>query len=98
MSTAEHKPEVVVITGAAAGVGRATVREFARHGAHIGLVARGTDGLEAAKREVEGLGGQAIVLPTDVADADADEAAAQATEDAFGPIDIWVNDALTSVF
>jgi len=98
MSTAEHKPEVVVITGASAGVGRATVREFARHGAHIGLVARGTDGLEAAKREVEGLGGQAIVLPTDVADADAVEAAAQATENAFGPIDIWVNDAMTSVF
>src|SRR6478672_4062631 len=98
MSTAEHKPEVVVITGASAGVGRATVREFARHGAQIGLVARGSEGLEAAKREVEGLGGQALVLPTDVADADAVEAAAQATEDAFGPIDVWVNDAMTSVF
>ena len=70
------RPEVVVITGASAGVGRATVRKFARHGAHIGLIARGVDGLEAARREVEAAGGKALVLPLDVADADAVEQAA----------------------
>jgi len=92
------RAEVVVITGASAGVGRATVRQFAKHGAHIGLMARGTDGLEAARREVEELGGQAIVLSTDVADAKQVEKAAQTVEEKFGPIDIWVNDAMTSVF
>ena len=70
------RPEVVVITGASAGVGRATVREFARRGARIGLLARGLDGLEAARREVEEMGGRALALPTDVADADRVEAAA----------------------
>lgn len=93
-----EKPEVVVVTGASAGVGRATVRAFARRGAHIGLLARGRDGLEAARREAEDAGGKALVLPTDVADAAAVEAAAGAVENAFGPIDIWVNDAMTSVF
>ncbi len=93
-----NKPEVVVITGASAGAGRAAVREFARHGAHIGLIARGTDGLEAAAREVEALGGKALVLPVDVADAAAVEAAADRVERELGPIDIWVNDAMTSVF
>lgn len=92
------KPEVVVITGASAGVGRATVRKFAQHGAHIGLIARGKDGLEAAQREVEELGGKAIVLPVDVAYAEQVEAATQTVEAAFGPIDIWVNNAMTSVF
>lgn len=92
------KHEVVVITGASAGVGRATVREFARHGARIGLVARGRDGLEAARREVESLGGKALVLPTDVAHADEVEAAAAQVEKKFGPIDIWINDAMASVF
>ncbi|MDP9311995.1 MAG: SDR family oxidoreductase [Chloroflexota bacterium] len=91
-------PEVVVITGASAGVGRAVARTFARHGAHIGLIARGRDGLEGARKDVEAAGGQALVLPTDVADADQVEAAAAAVEEAFGPIDIWVNDAMTSVF
>lgn len=90
--------EVVVITGASAGVGRATVREFARHGAWIGLVARGHDGLEGARREVEALGGRALVLPTDVADPDQVEAAADQVERKLGPIDIWVNDAMASVF
>ena len=92
------KPEVVVITGASAGVGRATVREFARHGARIGLVARGRDGLEGARREVERAGGQALVLPTDVADAQQVEDAAERVEKKFGPIDIWINDAMVSVF
>ncbi|HEX6287782.1 MAG TPA: SDR family oxidoreductase [Herpetosiphonaceae bacterium] len=92
------KPEVVVITGASAGVGRATARAFARRGAHIGLLARGRDGLEGARRDVEALGGKALVLPTDVADSDQVEAAAARVEKAFGPIDIWVNNAMTSVF
>jgi len=93
-----RRPEVVVITGASAGVGRATVRAFARQGAHIGLLARGLEGLEAARAEVEAAGGRALVLPTDVADADQVEAAAAAVEEAFGPIDIWVNNAMLSVF
>src|SRR5918992_18680 len=92
------KPEVVVITGASAGVGRAVARAFAREGAHIGLLARGRDGLEVARREVEELGGRALVVPTDVADADAVERAAEAVEQEFGPIDIWVNNAMVSVF
>ena len=92
------KKEVVVITGASAGVGRAAVREFARHGAWIGLVARGIDGLNAAKKEVEDAGGKALVLPTDVADPDQVEAAAAQVEKELGAIDIWVNDAMTSVF
>jgi short-subunit dehydrogenase len=93
-----REPEVVVITGASAGVGRAVVRQFAKDRARIGLLARGTDGLEAARREVEAAGGQALVLPTDVADPDAVERAAGAVERAFGPIDIWVNNAMAAVF
>ena len=92
------RPEVVVITGASAGVGRATVREFAKRGALIGLVARGEEGLEGAKRDVEKAGGTAIVLPTDVADAAAVDRAAATVEEHFGPIDVWVNDAMVSVF
>lgn len=93
-----RKPEVVVITGASAGVGRATVREFAKHGAHIGLIARGEAGLEGARRDVEELGGKAIVLPTDVADHEQVERAAARVEAELGPIDVWVNDAMVSVF
>jgi len=92
------KPETVVITGASAGLGRAVAREFGRHQAKIGLLARGIDGLEAAKREIEDLGGTALVIPTDVADSAAVEQAAAAIEDQFGPIDIWVNNAMASVF
>lgn len=93
-----EKCRVVVITGASAGVGRAAVREFARHKAWIGLVARGKDGLEAAKREVEQAGGRALVLQADVAEADQVEAAAERVEAEFGPIDIWINNAMCSVF
>jgi NAD(P)-dependent dehydrogenase (short-subunit alcohol dehydrogenase family) len=87
-----------VITGASAGVGRATVRAFARQGADIGLLARGRDGLEAARCEVEELGGRALTLPTDVSDPDQVEAAAVAVDRAFGPVDVWVNNAMLSVF
>ncbi|HJX28226.1 MAG TPA: SDR family oxidoreductase [Thermoanaerobaculia bacterium] len=93
-----EKPEVVVITGASAGLGRALVREFAKHGASIGLLARGREGLEAARREVEEAGGKAVVIPTDVADARQVELAATAVEDELGPIDIWINNAMVSVF
>ena len=92
------KPEVVVVTGASAGVGRAVVRRFARTGAHIALLARGRDGLEATRREVEDAGARALVLPTDVANWDQVEAAAARTEEEFGPIDIWINNAMVSVF
>ena len=90
--------DVVVITGASAGVGRATARAFARRGARIGLLARGRAGLEGARREVEALGGRALERRVDVADAKAAEAAADAVEETFGPIDVWVNNAMTSVF
>jgi NADP-dependent 3-hydroxy acid dehydrogenase YdfG len=93
-----QKSEVVVITGASAGVGRAIARAFGRRGAHIGLLARGEAGLEAACKEIEQLGGKAIVIPTDVADADQVEAAASKVEETFGPIDVWINDAMESVF
>jgi NAD(P)-dependent dehydrogenase (short-subunit alcohol dehydrogenase family) len=91
-------PDVVVLTGASGGVGRATARRFAADGARIGLIARGRSGLEAAAREVEQAGGKALVLPLDVSDHDAVEAAAGSVEDAFGPIDIWVNDAMVTVY
>src|SRR5437763_811503 len=90
--------EVVVITGASAGLGRAIVRRFGRDKAKIGLIAGGVDGLEGARREVEELGGEAIVLPTDVADAEQVEAAAAAVEKRFGRIDTWINNAMVSVF
>ena len=91
-------PEVVAVTGASAGLGRAIVQRFAREKAHIGLIARGEDGLQAARQEVEAAGGKALVLPTDVANAEKMEAAAAAIEREFGPIDIWVNDAMVTVF
>jgi NAD(P)-dependent dehydrogenase (short-subunit alcohol dehydrogenase family) len=93
-----RKAEVVVVTGASAGVGRATVQAFAKRGAHIGLLARGKDGLEGAQRDAERLGGKGLILPTDVADPEQVERAASAVEDTFGPIDVWVNDAMVSVF
>ena len=90
--------QVVVVTGASAGVGRATVRAFAGDGARIGLLARGADGLQAAAQEVEASGGAAVPISVDVADPDAVEAAAGRVEQELGPIDVWVNNAMTSVF
>jgi NAD(P)-dependent dehydrogenase (short-subunit alcohol dehydrogenase family) len=89
---------IVVITGASAGVGRATARAFARRGADVGLLARGIDGLDAARREVEADGCRAIAIPADVADAEQVEAAAARVERELGPIDVWVNNAMVSVF
>ena len=91
-------PKVVVVTGASAGAGRATARLFAKKGANVALIARGIDGLEAAKREVEALGRRALVLPTDVSDADAVENAAASAERELGPIAVWINAAMVSVF
>jgi GH15 family glucan-1,4-alpha-glucosidase/NAD(P)-dependent dehydrogenase (short-subunit alcohol dehydrogenase family) len=94
-----RQPRVIVITGASAGVGRATARMFAKtEKAHIALIARGFDGLEGAKHDVEALGGRAIIIQCDVADAAVMEAAAERVERELGPIDVWVNDAMTSVF
>lgn len=90
--------DVVVITGASAGVGRAVVREFAKRKASIGLIARGEERLESARQEVERLGGEALALPTDVADADEVEEAARKVMAAFGRIDVWINDAMTTIF
>ena len=90
--------EVAVITGASAGIGRATAREFAKHGCRVALLARGRAGLEAAAREVEELGGTALVIPTDVADFDAVQRAADRVAEEFGRIDIWVNNAFAGIF
>ena len=94
----ENNQRVVVVTGASAGVGRATVRAFAGEGAHVGLIARDTEGLHAAAREVEELGGKGLAVPADVADADQVEEAAARIENELGPIDVWVNNAMTTVF
>jgi NAD(P)-dependent dehydrogenase (short-subunit alcohol dehydrogenase family) len=87
----------VVVTGASAGVGRATAAAFGARGDRVALVARGEDGLAGAARDVERGGGRALILPCDVADAAAVDAAAQRAEDELGPIDIWVNDAMAAV-
>lgn len=92
------KPRVIVITGASAGVGRATVRAFAKERAHLSLIARGHDGLMGALRDAGRFGGRGLMLPTDVADPDGVESAAEQVEAEFGPIDVWVNVAMTGVF
>jgi NAD(P)-dependent dehydrogenase (short-subunit alcohol dehydrogenase family) len=89
---------VVVITGASAGVGRAAARAFADRGAAVALLARGEQGLAAAAREIESRGGVSLVVTTDVADPDAVESAADRVERDLGPIDVWVNNAMVSVF
>src|SRR6185437_14456160 len=92
------KGKVVMVTGASAGLGRAIVREFPSKGCSLGLISRNAEALENAKREVESFGGRALVLPLDVADADAIEFAASRVEAELGPLDIWVNNAMASVF
>ena len=100
MNAAKHPGgrSIVVVTGASAGVGRATAVEFARHGWHVALLARGEDGLDGARSDVERAGGQALPIAIDVADAEAVEAAAARVESEWGPIDVWVNDAMATIF
>ena len=93
-----HRAQTVVITGASAGVGRALAQLYGARGDRVALLARGTDGLEGARRDVEERGGRALVLPVDVADAEAVEAAADEIERELGPIDVWINNAMASVF
>jgi short-subunit dehydrogenase len=88
----------VVVTGASAGVGRAIAHEFAKRGCAIGLIARKKEALEVVRDEVEALGGKAIVLALDVSDSELVESAATVVEETFGPIDVWVNNAMVSVF
>lgn len=90
--------QVVMVTGASAGLGRAIAQAFARRGARLGLIARNQEALEACAEEVRDLGGEALVLPLDVSDAVAVEQAAGRLEEKFGPIDVWVNNAMVSVF
>ncbi|HJV50930.1 MAG TPA: SDR family NAD(P)-dependent oxidoreductase, partial [Noviherbaspirillum sp.] len=90
--------QVVVVTGSSAGIGRATAIEFARHGWRVALVARGTDGLEGAREEVELAGGEALIVPADVADQAQVEDAAARVEQEWGAIDVWVNNAMSTIF
>jgi NAD(P)-dependent dehydrogenase (short-subunit alcohol dehydrogenase family) len=90
--------KVVVVTGASAGVGRATARAFGERGDAVALLARGRDGLDAAAKEIEAAGGRAFALPTEMADPAAVEDAASRVEAELGPIDVWVNNAMVSVF
>lgn len=87
-----------MITGASAGVGRAVAQSYAERGARIGLLARGRAGLDGAVREVERLGGRAVPLEADVADADQVERAAATLDATFGPVDVWINNAMATVF
>ena len=98
MDRTAGEPRTVVITGASAGVGRALAQLYGDRRDRVALLARGTDGLEGARRDVEARGGRPLVLPVDVADHDAVEAAAAEVEREFGPIDVWINNAMASVF
>lgn len=90
--------QVVVVTGATGGIGRATARRFGAHGDLVAVLARGEQGLKAVAREIEDAGGRALPVPVDTADFAAVDAAARRVEAELGPIDVWVNDAFTSVF
>src|SRR5436305_12861303 len=89
---------VVVVTGASAGVGRATAVEFGRHGWRVALIARGHDRLESARSAVDAAGGEAIALPADVSDADAVFAVADNVIQRWGKIDAWINNAMVTLF
>src|ERR687894_2829264 len=92
------KPQVVVVTGASGGIGRASAQAFGARGAKVALLARGELGLQGAAKEVEAAGGTALPIPVDTADYEQIERAADRVEHELGPIDVWVNVALTSVF
>src|SRR5687768_6884086 len=95
----EHSArEIAVVTGGTAGIGRATVREFARRGVDVAILARDRDRLEITCREVRALGARALAISVDVADAETVEAAAEQIERELGPIDIWVNNAFAGIF
>lgn len=96
--TTKTAPRVVVVTGASGGIGRASARRFAERGDKVALLARGTTGLEAAARDVRERGGTPLTITVDTSDHQALDAAAERVEDELGPIDVWVNDAFTSVF
>lgn len=98
MNDSDFHDQVVVVTGAAAGVGRATAHRFAHAGARVGLIARDGSALEDVKAEIESFGGTAFVAAADVADGHAVFAAADAIAAALGPIDVWVNDAMVTVY
>jgi NAD(P)-dependent dehydrogenase (short-subunit alcohol dehydrogenase family) len=98
MAARPRRQQVVVITGAGAGVGRATARAFARQGARIGLIGRDAARLRQTQEDVRRLGGTAVAYPCDVADAARVDAAADAFEAALGPIDVWVNNAMATIF
>lgn len=94
----ESTREVVVVTGGSSGVGRALARRFGREGARVALLARGEEGLQATVAEVDELGGEGMAIPTDVADHDQVNAAAREVIERWGGIDVWVNNAMTTIF
>ncbi|EHR49377.1 short-chain dehydrogenase of unknown substrate specificity [Saccharomonospora marina XMU15] len=91
-------PKTVVVTGASAGIGRATARSLAARGDRVALFARGSEGLNSAARDVEELGGRAMPVPVDMTDHDAVRSAARRVEEELGPIDVWINGAFATLF